>query len=49
MVVGVGMNIFRLHECRSLKSKSKIVKSVIGKMRSHFKMFAAENGAKDIY
>jgi len=49
MVVGVGVITFRLHECRSLKSKRKIVKSVIGKMRSHFNLSAAETGANDIY
>jgi len=49
MVVGVGIITFRLHECRSLKSKRKIVKSVIGKMRSHFNVSAAETGANDIY
>jgi uncharacterized protein YlxP (DUF503 family) len=49
MVVGMGMITFRLHECRSLKSKRKIVKSVIGKMRSHFNLSAAETGANDIH
>jgi len=49
MVVGIGVITFRLHECRSLKSKRKIVKSVIGKMRSHFNLSAAETGANDIY
>lgn len=49
MVVGMGMITFRLHECRSLKSKRKIVKSVIGKMRSRFNLSAAETGANDVY
>jgi len=49
MVVGVGVITFRLHECRSLKSKRKIVKSVIGRMRSHFNLSAAETGANDLY
>ena len=49
MVVGLGVITFRLHECRSLKSKRKIVKSVIGKMRSHFNLSAAETGANDIH
>lgn len=49
MVVGMGMITFRLHECRSLKSKRKIVKAVIGKMRSHFNLSAAETGANDIH
>ena len=49
MVVGLGMITFRLNECRSLKSKRKIVKSVIGKMRSHFNLSAAETGANDMH
>ena len=49
MVVGIGLITFRLHECRSLKSKRKIVKSVIGKMRSRFNLSAAETGANDIH
>ena len=49
MVVGLGVITFRLHECRSLKSKRKIVKSVIGKMRSHFNLSAAETGANDVH
>ena len=47
MVVGIGAIIFRLHDCRSLKSKRKIVKAVIGKMRSSFNLSAAETGAND--
>ena len=49
MVVGVGVITFRLHECRSLKSKRKIVKSVIGQMRSHFNVSVAETGANDVH
>ncbi len=49
MVVGLGVIIFRLHDCRSLKSKRKIVKSVIGQMRNHFNVSAAETGANDVH
>ena len=49
MIVGIGLIIFRLHECRSLKSKRKIVKSVIGQMGSHFNVSVAETGANDLH
>lgn len=49
MVVGTGLIILRLHDCRSLKAKRSIVKSVIGQMRSHFNVSVAEIGANDAY
>jgi uncharacterized protein len=49
MVIGVGAITLRLHECRSLKSKRKIVKSMIGKLRSHFNVAVAETGANDLH
>ena len=49
MVVGTGIIILRLHDCRSLKGKRKIVKSMIGRLRSHFNVSMAETGANDIY
>ena len=49
MVVGIGIITLRLHECRSLKSKRKIVKSVIGQLRNNFNASVAEVGANDIY
>ena len=49
MVIGVGAITLRLHECRSLKSKRKIVKSMIGKMRSNFNVSVAETGANDVH
>ncbi len=49
MVIGVGAITLRLHECRSLKSKRKIVKSMIGKMRSNFNVSVAETGANDLH
>jgi uncharacterized protein YlxP (DUF503 family) len=36
MVVGIGIITFRLHDCRSLKGKRKVVKSIISKMRNNF-------------
>lgn len=49
MVVGIGIITLRLHECRSLKGKRKIVKSIIGQLRNNFNASVAEVGANDIY
>ena len=49
MVVGLGIITFRLHECRSLKSKRKIVKSIIGRMQNNFNASVAEVGSNDVY
>ena len=49
MVVGVGLITFRLHDCRSLKGKRRVVKSVIRQVQNHFNASVAEVGANDIY
>lgn len=49
MVVGLGIITFRLHDCRSLKSKRKIVKSIIGRLQNNFNASVAEVGSNDIY
>lgn len=49
MVAGLGIVTFRLHECRSLKAKRKIVKSIISQLRNHFNVSVAEVGSNDIY
>ena len=49
MVVGSGIIIFRLHDCRSLKSKRKIVKSIISRLRNNFNVSVAEVGSNDIH
>ena len=49
MVVGVGNITFRLHDCRSLKGKRKIVKAIISRTRNRFNMSMAEIGSNDIY
>jgi hypothetical protein len=49
MVAGIGIITFRLHDCRSLKSKRKIVKSIIGRMQNSFNASVAEVGSNDIY
>ena len=49
MVVGLGSITFRLHDCRSLKGKRKIVKSIISRLRNNFNVSVAEVGSNDIY
>ncbi len=49
MVIGSGIIIFRLHDCRSLKGKRKIVKSVISRLRNNFNVSVAEVGSNDIH
>jgi uncharacterized protein YlxP (DUF503 family) len=49
MVVGLGTITFRLHECRSLKGKRRIVKSIISQLRNHFNASVAEVGSNDVH
>jgi uncharacterized protein YlxP (DUF503 family) len=49
MVVGLGIITFRLNDCRSLKSKRTIIKSIIGRLRNNFNASVAEVGSNDIY
>ena len=49
MVVGLGIITFRLHDCRSLKEKRRIVKSIIKQMQNHFNASVAEVGSNDIH
>ena len=49
MVVGMGILVFRLHACRSLKRKRSLVKSTIAQMRNHFNASVAEVGANDMH
>jgi uncharacterized protein YlxP (DUF503 family) len=49
MVVGLGTITFRLHDCRSLKGKRKIVKSIISRLRNNFNVSVAEVGSNDIH
>jgi uncharacterized protein YlxP (DUF503 family) len=49
MVVGTGIIILRIHDCRSLKGKRKVVKSIIQRVRNNFNASVAEVGANDIY
>ncbi len=49
MVVGAGYMVFRLHECRSLKEKRRVVKSIIARIRNQFNASVAEVADNDIY
>lgn len=49
MVVGTGVITFRLHDCRSLKGKRKVVKSIIMKLRNNFNISVSEVGSNDVY
>ena len=49
MVAGLGLITFRLHDCRSLKGKRKVVKSIINQLRNNFNVSVAEVGSNDIY
>jgi uncharacterized protein YlxP (DUF503 family) len=49
MVVGTGLITLRLHDCRSLKAKRKVIKSMINRLRNNFNASVAEVGSNDIY
>jgi uncharacterized protein YlxP (DUF503 family) len=49
MVVGIGTITFRIHDCRSLKAKRKVVKAIISRIRNTFNASVAEVGAHDVY
>ena len=49
MIVGTGIITLRLHDCRSLKAKRKVVKSMINKLRNNFNASVAEIGSNDVY
>ncbi|MDX9788342.1 MAG: DUF503 domain-containing protein [Desulfobacterales bacterium] len=49
MVVGLGIVTIRLHECRSLKAKRSVVKSIIGQIRNQFNASVAEIDDNDVH
>ena len=49
MVVGIGIITLRLHDCRSLKGKRGIVKSLINRIRNNFNVSMAEVDFNDVY
>ena len=49
MVVGIGKITVRIHDCRSLKAKRKVVKGIISRVRNHFNASVAEVGSNDVH
>jgi uncharacterized protein YlxP (DUF503 family) len=49
MVLGIAVITLRLYECRSLKAKRRIVKSITQKIRNNFNISVAEVGSNEIY
>lgn len=49
MVVGMGRIVYRIHDCRSLKGKRKVVKAIIMRLRNQFNASIAEVGANDMH
>ncbi|MCP4345912.1 MAG: DUF503 domain-containing protein [Desulfobacterales bacterium] len=49
MVTGLGIITFRIHDCRSLKEKRKVVKSVVAQLRNNFNASVAEVASNDIH
>ena len=49
MVVGIGSITFRIHDCRSLKGKRKVVKAIVARIRNHFNASVAEVADNDVY
>ena len=49
MIVGIGIITFRLHDCRSLKGKRKIVKAIVNRLRNNFNVSVAEVGSNDLH
>lgn len=47
MVVGVGVIELIIHNSSSLKAKRKVIKSILGRMRSKFDLSVAEVGDQD--
>ena len=49
MVIGYGVLVLRIPDVHSLKGKRKIVKSVVGRIRSNFNASVAETGDNDMH
>lgn len=49
MVVGIGKITFRIHDCRSLKGKRSVVKSITARLRNNFNASISEVGSNDAY
>ena len=48
-MIGLGRIVYRIHDCRSLKGKRKVVKAIIARLRNRFKASVAEVGATEVY
>ena len=49
MVIGYGVLMLRLHDCRSLKVKRGIIKAIVSRIRNHFNASVAEVGENDVH
>lgn len=49
MVVGLGVIRFRIHDCRSLKGKRGVVRSIIRRIQNQFNISIAEVGLNDVH
>ncbi len=49
MVIGYGVLVLRISQAHSLKEKRKVVKSVVGRIRSNFNASVAETGDNDMH
>jgi uncharacterized protein YlxP (DUF503 family) len=49
MVVGCGRIVLRIHDCRSLKEKRRVVKAVIARVQNRFNASVAEIEDNDVY
>lgn len=47
MVAGILLIHFRIHDCNSLKTKRKIVKSIIQRLKNTYNASVSEVGAND--
>jgi uncharacterized protein YlxP (DUF503 family) len=49
MVVGMGTITLRLHDCRSLKGKRKVLRSIITRTRNNFNASVAEVAHQNVH
>jgi uncharacterized protein YlxP (DUF503 family) len=49
MVCAVGVLVFRIHGCRSLKEKRSVVRSLVARLKNHFNAAVAEVACQDVY
>ena len=49
MVVGIGVIRFRIHDCRSLKTKRRVVTAIVSRIRPTFHASVGEVAANDVH